>query len=150
MLLPSTGWTMEDPGSSEMSAHIYQTVCCHNVWFMVMLLCLVKSLLIQKKSQKLYEAVLKRFVCALLNDGDSWRNCNVNGMKITGETVSTRKNTYPNATLSAKDSTWTGLGWNTGFLGEKRATNGLRVNADESLSVCLRLVTRMYDRIVRH
>lgn len=79
--------------------------------------------------------MLKRFVCALLNDGGSCRDYNVNGMKITRETVSTRKNTCPNATLSAKDSTWTGLGWNTGFLGEKPATNGLRVHADQSLSV---------------
>jgi len=38
LLLLSTGWTMEEPGSSEMSAHFYRTECCHNVWFMVMFL----------------------------------------------------------------------------------------------------------------
>jgi len=38
MLPPSTGWTMEEPGFSEKSAHFYQTECCNNVWFMVMLL----------------------------------------------------------------------------------------------------------------
>lgn len=92
---------------------------------------------------------MKRLVSALLNGGGSYRDY-VDGMKITGETVSTRKNTCPNATLSAKDSTWTGLGWNTGFHAEKPATTGQRVNADENLSVCSRLVTRMHNRIVRH
>lgn len=46
LLLLATRWTIEDPGSSDMSAHFYQTECCHNVWFMVMFLFLVRSLLI--------------------------------------------------------------------------------------------------------
>jgi hypothetical protein len=93
---------------------------------------------------------LKRLLWSLLNDDGSCQGYNVNGTKITGVTVSTRKNTCPIAALSANDSTWTGLGWNTGFRGEKPAANGLRVNADENVCLYSRLVTRMHGRIVRH
>jgi hypothetical protein len=90
-------------------------------------------------------------VWALLNESGSCQGYNVNGMKIKGITVSTRKSTCPNAALSAIDSTWTGLGWNTGFVvRSQQATNGLRVNADENVCLYSRLVTRMHGRIVRH
>jgi hypothetical protein len=94
--------------------------------------------------------VLKRLVCALLNDGGSCQDYNVDGMIVTGETRSTRKNICPSATLSAKDSTCPGLGWNPCFRVEKPPTNRLHIKVDENLSVCSGLFTRMNDRIVRH
>jgi hypothetical protein len=46
-------------------------------------------------------------------------------MKLTGENRSTRGKTYPSATLSTTNPTWTDPGSNPGLCGERPATNRL-------------------------
>jgi hypothetical protein len=46
-------------------------------------------------------------------------------MKLTGEHRSTRGKTYPSATLSTTNPTWTDPGSNPGLRGERTPTNRL-------------------------
>jgi hypothetical protein len=46
-------------------------------------------------------------------------------MTLTGKNGSTQGETYPSATLSTKNPTWTDPGWNPGLRGERPATNRL-------------------------
>jgi hypothetical protein len=48
------------------------------------------------------------------------------GMILTGENRRTRRETFPSATSSTTNPTWTTLGSNPGLSGEKPATNRLR------------------------
>ena len=55
-------------------------------------------------------------------------------MKLTGENRSTRGKTYPSATLSTTNPTWTHPGPNPGLRGERPATNRLsHGSAEEGL-----------------
>ena len=51
-------------------------------------------------------------------------------MILTAEMRSTRRKTYYSVTLSATNPTWTGLGSNPGFHGERSATNQLSHGAN--------------------
>jgi hypothetical protein len=46
-------------------------------------------------------------------------------MKLTGENVRTREKTYPSATLSTTNPTWTDPGSNPGLRSKRSATNRL-------------------------
>ena len=52
----------------------------------------------------------------------SW---SIGGMKLRGENRITQRKTYPSATLSTTNPTWTDPGSNPGLRGERSATNRL-------------------------
>ena len=70
------------------------------------------------------EHVIQRryYFLRLCRAGDKWV-WSVDGMTLTGEDRSTRRKSFPNATLSTTDFTWTSQGRNSSLCSERPSTN---------------------------
>jgi hypothetical protein len=67
------------------------------------------------------------------------------GMTLTGESRSTRSKTYPSATLSTTNPTWTDPGANQGLRGEKPSTNHLsHGTASNDVTSLVKITTKYF------